>query len=126
MLCCRAIEQSTENRLDTDRLKAVSPKPRADWDLSASDTLALDHTVLGKLGTVSAFQENIEAILDDAQAGSVLLMIGAKGGYYLPSVLGSVGSCVLGTDATAISGLAYPQSTGPLARWDYFCQFLVG
>ena len=37
---------------------------------------------LTTLDTVSMFQENIEDILTDAHAGSVLLMIGAKGGSY--------------------------------------------
>ena len=37
---------------------------------------------LTTLDTVSTFQENIEDILADAGAGSVLLMIGAKGGSY--------------------------------------------
>ena len=37
---------------------------------------------LTTLDTLSTFQENIEDILADAHAGSVLLMIGAKGGRY--------------------------------------------
>ena len=37
---------------------------------------------LTTIDTVSTFQENIEDILADAHAGSVLLMIGAKGGSY--------------------------------------------
>ena len=37
---------------------------------------------LTTLDTIATFQENIEDILADAHAGSVLLMIGAKGGCY--------------------------------------------
>ena len=56
----------------------------ANWEANAYHRYRLFtfSNFLTTLDTVSRFRKNLKDILSDAQAGSVLLMIGAKGGDY--------------------------------------------